>query len=225
MTSTPIRAWFPAPSVAAGLAQASQQWPARSRVSDGIIGDASHAAEISDHNPDQIGATGVPDHRANAVGMVHAFDLTHDPAHGVDTVALAELIRGRQDHRVRYVIAHRRIFLGPWAGSVQRGESRPWTWAAYDGADPHTSHMHVSVGYDPAAENDTAAWFAAGRRIVEPTIAAGDRSKVVALLQAKLGLPADGIFGPVTVLAVKAWQAHHGLTADGIVGPQTWAAL
>lgn len=35
----------------------------------------------------------------------------------------------------------------------------------------------------------------------------------------------DGIFGPVTLKAVKHFQSTHGLDPDGMVGPLTWAAL
>ncbi len=45
------------------------------------------------------------------------------------------------------------------------------------------------------------------------------------LLQRRLGITVDGIFGPGTQRAVKAFQRRRGLTADGIVGPATWAAL
>ena len=44
-------------------------------------------------------------------------------------------------------------------------------------------------------------------------------------LQRRLGLDADGVFGPATTAAVKRFQKSHGLTADGIVGEGTWSAL
>jgi putative chitinase len=57
------------------------------------------------------------------------------------------------------------------------------------------------------------------------TVRVGSRGDTVKAVQAKLGLTADGVFGPGTERAVKAWQAANGLTADGIVGPRTLARL
>jgi peptidoglycan hydrolase-like protein with peptidoglycan-binding domain len=47
----------------------------------------------------------------------------------------------------------------------------------------------------------------------------------VRALQQKLGVSADGVYGPKTRSAVKRFQRAHGLAADGVAGPQTLAAL
>ncbi len=44
-------------------------------------------------------------------------------------------------------------------------------------------------------------------------------------LQRRIGVPADGVFGPGTEAALKRWQAAHGLVPDGVAGPQTRAKL
>lgn len=45
------------------------------------------------------------------------------------------------------------------------------------------------------------------------------------MLQSRLNLIPDGIFGRLTDEAVRNFQHAHGLTVDGIVGPKTWEAL
>jgi hypothetical protein len=47
----------------------------------------------------------------------------------------------------------------------------------------------------------------------------------VRALQQKLGVKADGVYGPRTRAAVKRFQRAHGLSVDGVAGPQTLAAL
>ena len=53
----------------------------------------------------------------------------------------------------------------------------------------------------------------------------GSKGDDVKKLQEKLGLTADGSFGPGTEKAVKAWQSSNGLVADGIVGDGTWSKM
>lgn len=53
----------------------------------------------------------------------------------------------------------------------------------------------------------------------------GSRGEEVKQLQAKLGLAADGVFGPGTEKEVKKWQIEHDLTPDGLVGNGTWAKM
>lgn len=60
---------------------------------------------------------------------------------------------------------------------------------------------------------------------VTQTLRRGSKGDLVKKLQAKLGLTADGDFGPGTEAAVKKWQTANGLTADGVAGPKTLTKL
>lgn len=43
--------------------------------------------------------------------------------------------------------------------------------------------------------------------------------------QIRLGVAADGLYGPLTAAAVRRWQTNHGLAVDGLLGPATWRSL
>jgi hypothetical protein len=76
----------------------------------------------------------------------------------------------------------------------------------------------------PAVEPPASPGAPSGR----PTLRRGEKGTndlFVKQLQEKLGIDADGNFGPKTEAAVRRFQREKGLVADGIVGPKTWQAL
>lgn len=142
--------WRVADSLIKLREQIDARWPNRSRVSDGTIGDASHQADpTSDHNPH------VPDPTGRAKGVVTAFDITHDPAHGLDGNKLALDLAGSRDPRIKYLIWNRRILSSTIS---------PWVWRPYTGSDPHTNHIHLSVVGSPQSRFDSRAEWDIGAR-------------------------------------------------------------
>ena len=139
-----LSAWRAAKSLFALRRQIDATAPRRSKASDGTVGDAAHQSRNSDHNPWV---------RDGAIGVVTAIDITHDPSGGCDAGELASSIVVSQDRRVKYVIWNRQI-----ANSAAIGESAPWTWRSYRGANPHNKHVHVSVKSDKTAYDDEALW-------------------------------------------------------------------
>lgn len=80
----------------------------------------------------------------------------------------------------------------------------------------------------PTGPQPTAPPFGRTLALEEPRQEGEDIRRVQQRL-AELGYgqvgPADGIFGPATEAAVRAFQRQEGLAVDGVVGPQTWPRL
>lgn len=133
------------PTLSKGAAKLREQmnlrFPKRDTRSDGWLGDKAHAARVSDHNPDKN-------------GIVHAIDIDKDFGNPKDNPAerLANELRiyaksGRKgSDRLKYVIYNRRI----------ASAREDWRWRPYSGANPHTSHIHVSV--TEASDKDGSRW-------------------------------------------------------------------
>ena len=60
---------------------------------------------------------------------------------------------------------------------------------------------------------------------VERLLLRGAKGDDVKALQARLGVPDDGVFGPKTQRSVREFQERNGLRADGVVGAKTLAKI
>ena len=71
--------------------------------------------------------------------------------------------------------------------------------------------------------------FASGGAIAAQQSGSGGQrgvsSAAITAAQAALGVPADGVVGPITRAATKRFQRKNRLTVDGVIGPQTLSAL
>jgi hypothetical protein len=130
--------------------------PNRSKGADGLVGDDAHQGTNSDHNPHYVPGVGAE--------IVTALDLTHDPDHGFDSYAFAETLRRNRDPRIKYVISNHRIF-----SSYASGGRAAWEWGSYNGVDPHTNHVHISV-LDATISDTTTRWDLGGFALTQADV-------------------------------------------------------
>lgn len=151
--------WRLAKSLITLRAQINALFPNRSKISDGALGDAKHAARVSDHNPNQN-------------GVVTAIDITFDtdPADGigVDARKLAALLSTRADPRIKYLIFDNKI--------TEKNNVRQWK--PYAGASPHKHHIHISVSANPRHYDDDRAWDLTGLKTATATPTAAVRETI-----------------------------------------------
>lgn len=105
------------------------RWP---NVTVYDIGDTSHQAGTSDHNPDSR-------------GIVCAIDVMFSV--GPEASAIVAACRGRED--LRYIIHNRTMWH----------KRDGWKPTTYTGSDPHTNHVHISCEHTTTSDNDrTPLW-------------------------------------------------------------------
>jgi uncharacterized membrane protein YgcG len=135
LASPIVRGWTLAPALKQLFDDVNKFAPRRGKSSDGSIGDAAHSASVSDHNPDSR-------------SIVHAIDITHDPAKGFNSYKFAEFQRTHPDSRIKYIISCRKI----WNPSVSA------QWRPYTGSNDHCHHVHVSLKSGSSIENNKKEW-------------------------------------------------------------------
>ena len=111
---------------------------------------------------------------------------------------------------------------------VRRGQTIGWAGDSGNASAVHDHYEHLINGrqIDPL---QYLKEYQVYRRLA--LAYPGSIGPDIPLLQQRLAAhgfnpgAADGMWGPKTTLAVKAFQAAHGLTADAILGRRTWIAL
>ncbi|WP_127600287.1 N-acetylmuramidase domain-containing protein [Nitratireductor alexandrii] len=112
-------------------------------------------------------------------------------------------------------------------------------WAAF--AKGYNGPGYRKYGYDRKIARAVARYEAVGTAAAAPAsaidagaatvpVTRGATGARVRSLQARLtaaghAVDQDGVFGPATERALRAFQRRNGLRADGIAGPKTWRAL
>lgn len=219
-------AWHLAPALEQLRAEVNKKWPNRSKASDGTIGDASHSARTSDHNP-------------NSRGSVNAMDIT---VSGIDKGTLIAV--AKRHPSVRYIISDRKIMNRDIGNFRAR---------AYSGSNPHTKHVHISLYQSATAENRRQSWGLADAKPVSGVGGGGGSSYESATAKHSVGSRVmrlhsggtdvkwlqkrlykigytitpksngdfDALFGPEMEKAVKALQTAAKITVDGDAGEDT----
>lgn len=129
--------YYLVPSLVALRDEVNKRFPKRDKSSDGWIGDPSHAARVSSHNPDYSHG-----------GAVRALDIDIDDNDPTENLAQLVLDATIGDHRVWYVIHKGKIWSRTYG----------WRARAYIG-NPHTGHVHVSVTEEPGRWTDRSRWL------------------------------------------------------------------
>jgi peptidoglycan hydrolase-like protein with peptidoglycan-binding domain len=129
-----------------------------------------------------------------------------------------------------------------WNKKMWRAYDPGRGWAAYTGSAPHTDHIHFSFTWDGAYKR-TSWWTGRAVTTVDPgptpspttppaapssiytVLVQGSTGPEVALAQKVVGVPADGIFGPMTLAALKRWQAANRVPVTGKLDAATWARM
>jgi peptidoglycan hydrolase-like protein with peptidoglycan-binding domain len=115
-----------------------------------------------------------------------------------------------------------------WQSNLRIGADGVWGPAT----EQATHDLFVFLSNLPAVEQTApanpflVALDAATKEVLRQGSTGGSVKIAQVGLNAKgFALVADGVFGPRTDQAVRAFQSSRRLAADGIIGPQTWAAL
>jgi hypothetical protein len=138
-----VSTWVALADLSSLRAEFNELAPGRDKGADGMVGDAAHQAESSDHNPDDTAGSRTPHTDSDNIAEVHALDVDSSgpwPAGMTMAKAVAVVVARMKSMGskapLNYVIWDHHIYEHPG-----------WAAATYSGTDPHTNHAHFSSAY------------------------------------------------------------------------------
>jgi Putative peptidoglycan binding domain len=139
--------WVVVPCLLEGRSQLNNRFPNRAKNAEGTIGDTSHQASASSHNPD---LTGSPEYRdGDSQDEVRAWDADKNLNDKVTMEQVVQLwitkARSGAMWWVRYLIYNGRIWH----------KRDGFVTHTYTGSDNHSSHVHVNSDFTQAADTAT----------------------------------------------------------------------
>ncbi len=218
-------------------AAVSEEYPKRSRRSDGTLGDARHAASVSEHNPDRDGSVDAWDMDVNLLGSKDS------DGNAAEDEAIEALKAEFQKQKGAQLWIHN--------GQIANKDLGHWRRRPYHGRNAHQHHVHWQSDPDYekraftgeldddivvsaineksrlAVPSKIPAWPAGSK----PSYAATSGYALTVLkAQNRLKergwrITRDGLYGPATARIVRLFQREKKLKADAILGPVTWRAL
>ena len=222
-----MSSYFLAPAAVKLRSEVDDLFPRRDKRSDGWIGDPSHAARKSEHNPCWTCS-------GRNYGIVLALDIDiddNDPTQDLRKMLIEELTG---DPRVWYSISN----------GIIRSRTYGWAPRRYTGANGHFAHLHVSFRIDNAWDTRTFFEEKKPSRVKPYTLdiskLQGEFLRVVVekktprqsvdvrrfqrLFNARMGgtdLKLDGMVGSHTLNAAGAMEKKYGGTGRPRVPDQT----
>lgn len=235
--------WTVVPNLNELVDQMNARFPKRDKASDGTIGNTSHAARPSSHNPDK---TGSPEHRdGDSRNEVRARDIDKDlkDPNGVTMERVVQhWIKNARNGKlpwVRYIIFNGRIWH----------KRDNYKTRKYTGSNKHDKHVHVNSDFTQSADSVTKTnWLLKdfGKPKPKPPAkpaapAEPAQTDLVKKVQKALEVDVDGTWGSGTDIAaqlmhqaaqaitvnlnIKRIQRIIDTTEDGKWGPRSTAAL
>lgn len=218
--------YFLAPSLVGFRDEINKRFPKRDKSSDGWIGDASHAARPSSHNPDW-GAPG------KWRGVVRAIDVDIDDNDAGADLRKMVIKAAVGDPRVWYVISNGIIYSATYG----------WQARKYTGSNGHYKHVHISLKETVGAWSNDATWlgpqpadfkvkpgavdvrgllrqFKIAAKLEAGAVAPSNSvGRIQAVLNKTIGtsLKVDGVAGPATLAAWKKWEVKRGGTGHSSI--------